>query len=116
MQRSHFKDALSTHLERSNLNHHGKRFGYEHSANEDQQQFLFNNDGYRTDGTAESQRTNVAHEYFGGMCVVPEKTETGTHHGSAENRQLAGLPDVRDIEIVGKPRISCDVGQCYECR
>ena len=45
------------------------------------------------------------------MRVVPEESERRSDHGAAEDRKLARLGDVRDLEIPGGDRVSADVGE-----
>src|SRR6202049_1854781 len=94
VQRRHAEDALTRQAERGHLQNHRKRFQHEHAANKKQKDFLLDGHRHHPDGTAERERSDVAHEHFGGMRVVPEKSERGAHQGSAKNRQL---PHVRKM-------------------
>ena len=40
-------------------------------------------------GAAEGKRSDIAHEDFGGVCVVPEESDAGADHRAAEDGQLA---------------------------
>ena len=111
VQGRHFKDALAAHLKRGNLDHDRESFRYEDAADENQQQFLFDDDGYGSDSAAESERTDISHEHLGRMRVIPEKAETGAYHRATEDREFSSLPDGRDVEIIRKSRVAGDVGQ-----
>src|SRR5215831_13436599 len=99
VQRRHLENALPPELERSHLYDHRQALGDEHAANEDQKEFLFDDDRNRPDCSTKRERSDIAHENLGGMCVVPQESKAGAHHGSAENRQLARLPDVLNIKV-----------------
>ena len=50
---------------------------------------------------AERQRADVAHEDRGRVGVEPEEADAGADHRAAEDRQLAGAGDVRDVQVLG---------------
>src|SRR5437660_3141794 len=74
MNGRHAEDALAAQFERAHLQNHGKRFDDEDTADEKEQDFLLDDDRGGAQGSAQRQRSNVAHEDFGGMRVVPEKS------------------------------------------
>src|SRR5436190_11537292 len=100
MKVSHFNNDLTPKLERSDLDKYRHSFGYENTTDEDQKKFLLDDDGHCADGATQRERSHIAHEHFSGMRVVPKETEACSNHRSAENRQLAGLPDVLEVEVV----------------
>src|SRR3989442_13527693 len=100
MQQSRLKYALTTNLERSGLHNSRQPFRHENPTDEDQKKFLLDNDGHCADGAPQRLRSHSAHEHFSGMRVVPKETEACSNHRSAEDRQLAGLPDVLEVEVV----------------
>src|SRR4029077_4228260 len=82
----HPEDALAAQFERAHLQNHGKRFDDEDTADEKEQDFLLDDDRDGAQRSAQRQRANVAHEDFGGMRVVPEKSERCPDERAAEYR------------------------------
>ena len=82
----HLENSFLAQLVGAHLQDHGERLDYENASDERQEQLLLDHDGHRADRAAERQRADIAHEYFGRMRVVPEKSDGGADHGSAENR------------------------------
>ena len=62
MKRCHFENALFGSLKMYNLNHNGKHFRQEHTADHHQQQFLFSNHSAGRQQTAQGQASCIAHE------------------------------------------------------
>src|SRR6267378_2668829 len=75
MDGRHPEDALAAQLERTHLQNHGKRFDDENSADKKEQDFLLDDDGDGAQSSAQRQGTDITHENFGGVRVVPEKSE-----------------------------------------
>src|SRR5260221_13345390 len=89
----HAEDALAAHLERTDLQNDGQRLNDENSAYKEEQNLLL--DDYRDDAkrSSERQRTHIAHKNFGGMRVVPKKSQQSANQPAAQNRQFT---DPRD--------------------
>ena len=62
VERCHTKHTLTGELERRHLNDDRERFENEHAAYEHEQKLLLDEERHGTDGTAESERADVAHE------------------------------------------------------
>ena len=82
VQRAHAEDPLSRRLEICHLDDHGKRFGNEHAADEQQQQHLAGQDRAAGEHGAERERAGVAHEKLRRMPV--EEKETCNRAGDRE--------------------------------
>src|SRR5207247_3383395 len=80
MQGSHFKNALTPKLERSDLDNYRQSFGYENTTDEDQKKLLLDNDGHCADGATQRERSHIAHEHFRAMRVVPKETQASGNH------------------------------------
>src|ERR1700726_2579019 len=106
VQRRHAKNALARQAERRHLQNHGKRFQHEHAANKKQQNFLFDGHRYHSYGSSERERSNVSHEDFRGMRVVPEKSQRRTYQGPAKNREFAHLRKMLQIQVRRKARVT----------
>src|SRR5258708_26532310 len=111
MNRRHAKNALAAQFERAHLQNHRERFHHKYSADKKQQNLLL--DDYRNDTkrSTKRKRTDVAHENFGGMRVVPQKTERSANQRAAKNGQFADPRDVLNVEVGGPARVTADVGQ-----
>ena len=106
---------LPVSLKDADLEDHRQRFEHEHAADDRQQQLLL--DQYR-DGSecaAERERTDVAHEYFGRIRVVPKESEARADERAAEDRQLRRLWKVNEQQILGQHAMTRDVGQRGKC-
>ena len=86
----------------------------EDAADEEQQDFLFDQHRHHGHGAAEAERTDVAHEDLGRMRVVPEEAEAGAGHGAAEDGELGGARVARELQILGKLRVAAGVGEDRE--
>src|SRR6202521_5340459 len=114
VNRRHLENALLTQLVGTNLQDHRKRLDNENAANERQQQFLLDHDGYGTNRAAQRQRSDSAHEHFRRMRVVPQKSNRGTNHGSAEDSKLTDLRHALQFEVGCKSRVPAEVGENRE--
>src|SRR6202008_4937961 len=85
----HLEDALLAQFVAPDLQHDGEGLNHENAADEGQQQFLPDNHRDGSDRPSESERSNVAHEDFGRMSVIPKKTNAGSRHAAAEDGYLA---------------------------
>src|SRR6267154_5774538 len=66
VNRRHAEDALPAQLERADLQNHGERFDNKNSAYKKEQDLLLDDHGDGSQSSAQSQRTDIAHKYFGG--------------------------------------------------
>src|SRR5277367_5810524 len=111
MQRSHLEDTFFSQLVTADLKDDGNRLQNEDTADERKEQFLTDDDGNSGDGSADGERTDIAHEDFSGMGVVPEKADGCADHGSAKNGELADHGHALELEIIGKNDMAADVGE-----
>ena len=111
MQRCHLKNAFLAQLVGAHLKHHRKRLEHKDTADERKQQFLLDEHGDCPDRPSESERADIAHKDFGRMSVVPEKSDTRSHHRTAEDGQLGYLRHLLQSQIFRKPRVSAEVGE-----
>src|SRR5256885_15057809 len=100
MDRRHAKDSLTSQFKRANLQDDAERFDDENATDEKQQNFLLDNDGDNADRAAEGERTDIAHEHFGGMRAVPKQTERSADEHAAKNGKFADARDVLNFQIV----------------
>src|SRR6266852_5508823 len=70
-------------------------------------------DDHRNDAQRPSkgERTNIAHKKFGGMRVVPQKSQRRSDQRPAQYRQLSNSRDVLNLEIGGPAIVAAHVGQ-----
>src|SRR5260221_11989004 len=111
MNRRHAKNALATEFERANLQNHRERFHDKYSADKKEQNLLLDDDRNDAKRSAKRKRADVTHENFGGMRVVPQKTERSANQRAAKNRQFADPRDVLNVEVGGPASVAADVGQ-----
>src|ERR1700679_1927096 len=111
VQGSHAKYTLAGQLERTYLDDYRERFEHKHAANRKQQNFLFDDYGHHSNGPTESDSTDVTHKHFGGMSVVPEKTERAADQRAAKNHQFAGLRNFLNVEIVREFCVAAQIGK-----
>ena len=88
MNGRHPEDALAAQLERTHLQNHGKRLDDENSADKKEQDFLLDDDGDCAQSSAQRQGTDITHENFRGVRVVPEKTERCADQRATENGEF----------------------------
>src|SRR5882762_9143365 len=111
MNGRHAEDALAAQFEGAHLQNHGKRFDDEDTADEKEQDFLLDDDRNGAQRSAQRQRSNVPHEDFGGMRVVPEKSERCPDERAAKYSELADARDILNLEISGPAVVAAHVGQ-----
>src|SRR4051812_37969749 len=115
MQWRHLEQPLASgRLEVRDLEHDRGTLHDPDSPHDRQEQFLFDQDRDGTECAAEPERTDVAHEHFGGIRVEPQKSEARTDEGAAEDRQLAGRRKADQQQVAGKHRMTGDVGKAGE--
>src|SRR5947207_14424873 len=111
MDRRHAKDSLAAQFKRADLKDDAERFVDENATDEKQQNFLLHNDGDNADRAAEGERTDIAHEHFGGMRVVPKKAERSADERAAKNGKFADARDVLNFQIVRPAVVAADVSE-----
>ena len=111
VQRGHLEDTLFPQLVAADLEDDGDRFNDENSSDEGEQKLLADDDSDGADGPAEGKRTDVAHEDFSGVGVVPEKPNGSADHGSAKDGQLGYQRHALQLKVVGKDDVTADVGE-----
>src|ERR1700687_3699807 len=102
----HAENALAPQLERPHLQNHGKRFNYEYSPHEKQQNFLLNDDRNNSQRAASREGTYIAHKDFSRVRVVPQKTKRSPDQRAAKNGKFADARDVLDLQIGGTAKIA----------
>src|ERR1700687_3246331 len=112
--RRHLENALFSQLVGANLQHTRQRLDNKNTADERQQQFLFDHHGYSADRSTQRQRADIAHEHFRRMCVVPEKSNGRTNHGSTKNSELTNLRHALQFEVGCKSGVAAEVGKNRE--
>src|ERR1017187_5021513 len=108
----HFENAFAVaQLIAAHLKDDGNGFQNEDAADEEQQDFLLDEHGNHGHGAAEAQRTDVAHEDFGGMRVVPQEADASPGHGAAEHGEFAGARIARQLQVLGELRVASGIGE-----
>src|ERR1022692_582046 len=108
----HFENAFAVaQLIAAHLKDDGNGFQNEDAADEEQQDFLLDEHGNHGHGAAEAQRTDVAHEDFGGMRVVPQEADASPGHGAAEHGEFAGARIARQLQVLGELRVAAGIGE-----
>ena len=74
MQRRHAENALAGQLERRHLQDHRNGFHHEHAAHDQEHQLLACDHRHHTQGRAQCEGSDVAHEHLGGISVEPQET------------------------------------------
>src|ERR1017187_6468576 len=95
----HLKNSFLTQLVGADLQNHRERLYDENATDEGQQKLLLDHDCDGANRATECERADVAHEDFGGMRVIPEKSYGGANHGSAKDGQLTDLRHALQFEI-----------------
>src|SRR6267154_2823684 len=111
MDRRHAKDSLAAQFKRADLQDDAERFDDEDATDEKQQNFLLDNDRDNSDRAAKGERTDIAHEHFGGMRVVPKKAERSADERAAKNGKFADARDVLNFEIVRPAVVAADISE-----
>src|SRR5688572_3421839 len=111
MERRHAEHPPAGHLEPADLDDDRQRLEHPDAADHHQQQLLLDKDGHGADGAAEPQGADVAHEDLGGIGVVPEEPEAGADQRAAEDRQLAGVGEVRQQQVAGQHGVAGHIRQ-----
>src|SRR5882724_3711143 len=111
MDRRHAKDSLAAQFEGADLQDDAERFDDEDATDEKQQNFLLDNDRDNSDRAAEGERTDIAHEHFGGMRVVPKKAERSADESAAKNGKFTDARDVLNFQIVRPAVVAADVSE-----
>ncbi len=111
MQRRHFKDPFLAEFVTADLQDDGQRLDDEDAADKQQQYFLLDENGKRSEAAAECKRPDVAHEDLRRMRVVPKKTDGSARHRCAENGQLGRANQMGESKIPGEAGVPRDVRQ-----
>src|SRR5256885_5038765 len=111
MDRRHAKDSFTAQFEGADLQDDAERFDDEDATDEKQQNFLLDNDRDNSDRAAEGERTDVAHEHFGGMRVVPKKAERSADERAAKNGKFTDARDVLNFQIVRPAVVAADISE-----
>ena len=115
VERGHLEDALLAEFVAADLEHDGNGFEDEDSSDEGEEEFLADDHGYGADGSAQSERSDIAHEDFCRVGVVPEKTNARSYHRSAEDGEFGDQRHALKLEVVGEDDVAADVGENGEC-
>jgi len=102
MNGRHAKNALAGTLEMGDLDDHRQALDDKDSADQQEEELLFDQHRHRADRPAEGQGAGIAHEDLGRIGVIPEKAQGGAEESGAKNRQLARLRQIDNIEIVAE--------------
>jgi len=114
VNRRHAENAFPAQFKRADLQDHAERFDDENTANEKEQNFLLDDDRDNAERTAERKRSDVPHENFSGVRVVPEETEGSADKRAAKNGEFTYARNVLNFEIAGPTVVAADVGQNRE--
>src|ERR1700688_308829 len=87
-------------LEHEPLNDHRHHLRHEHRTDENEEEFRLEENRDRGERATQCQRSGVAHEDFGWMGVVPEKSYTRPHQGRAKDRELSGASKEIDVQVL----------------
>src|SRR5690606_8415264 len=66
------------------LYHHAQVLDQEYATENRYQQFLVHDDGDSGNDSSQGQASRIAHEYLGGIGIVPKESHTGPDHGGQE--------------------------------
>src|SRR5256885_11663239 len=111
MDGRHAKDSLTAQFEGADLKDAVEEFDDENATDERQQNSVLDNDGDNADRAAEGERTDIAHEHFGGMRVGPKKAERSADERAAKNGKFTDARDVLNFEIVRPAVVAADISE-----
>jgi len=112
MERGHQKDPPPMgHLEVPDLHDDRQGLQDEDAADDGEQKFLLDDDRDGTQGAAQGQRSDIAHEHLRRIGIIPEKAEAGTDDGAAEDRQFAAAGDIGDLQVLGEYQVTGEIGE-----
>src|SRR5262245_45226862 len=111
VQGGHAEDAALAQLEAGNLQDDREGFQDEDATDDDQQDLLADQQGHGAQGGADGQAADIAHEDLGGVAVEPQETHACAGQRSAEDRQLGGLADVIELQVIGSDLVAGQVAQ-----
>src|SRR5262245_11178634 len=110
VNRRHQEDALAGELEAHDLRHDAESLEEEDAAEDDREQLVLEEHGASAEPATERERTDVSHEDLRGVRVVPEEADAGAEQRSAEDGELTGARDLRDVEVARDDEALRDVG------
>ena len=99
------------HLVVPHLQDDAEAFHKEDTAKDGQQQFLVDDDGTHGDDAADGERAGITHEDLGGIGVVPEETDEGSHKGAHEHHQFLRVGNIHDVQVRGKLYMRTHIGE-----
>src|ERR1039457_5184043 len=105
----HAENALATILVRSDLKDNRQRLNNKNTPDDYQQNFLFRDHSYAPQRTAQGKGTHIPHKNLGRIGVIPEKSQSGAHHGIAEYGQLPRTCYSRHLQIGRKGGMAGDI-------
>src|SRR5712692_2488258 len=111
----HAKNAFAAQLERTDLQNHRHRFDNENPAYKKEQNLLLDNHRNDAQRSSKRERTNVAHEHFSGVRVVPQKSQRRADQRPTQDRQLSDARDVLNLKIGSPAIVATHVGQNRQC-
>src|SRR5580704_5724246 len=117
VQRAHEKDPSSFAilllciLKKRHLYHYADAFYQEHAAEDGYKPFFSDDDCQGGDDAAESEASGIAHEYLGGVSVVPEKSETGADERADKDGQFSQIRYIHDVQVFCKTDIAAGVSK-----
>src|SRR6185437_16829468 len=88
------------HLEHAALQNYRDCYGHEHATDQQEQEFALEQNGDRTQRSAQREGSRVTHEDLGGMGIVPEKTNARAKQRGAEHGELASASQIIDLQIL----------------
>ncbi|MNZ28249.1 hypothetical protein D3C78_454750 [compost metagenome] len=111
VDRRHAEHALAGQLEGGHLDHHRQGLHDEHTAHDEQDDFLTHDHGDGAQCGAQCQGTDVAHEHLGRIGVEPQKAQAGTDQRAAEHNQLTCARHVRDQQVFSEFHVTRQVAE-----
>ena len=115
MQRRHFENAFAiAQFVAGDLQNDRKRFEHEDATDKGQQQLLLDDNRDRADGATQRKRSDVAHEDFCRVSVVPKKADAGADHGAAEDSHFADQRHALNFQVVREDGMAADIGEHSE--
>ncbi|KAG1530585.1 hypothetical protein G6F50_017219 [Rhizopus delemar] len=65
--------------------------------------------------TSSWRRADVAHEHHGRIGVEPQEAQARASDGRADDDQLAGTRNLRDLQVVGEHHVARGIGEHTQC-
>src|SRR6202023_1714176 len=109
VNRRHAKHTLAGRLERRDLYDHRQCLEHEDAADDHEKELLLDQDRDRAKRGPKRKRSDITHEDFGWVRVVPKEAERRADERAAENRQLGDRGEMNQQQGVGKYTVADDV-------